>query len=276
MTIRGDAARSSCGVTVYPHGGLQDPRRFDYLTVVGGLLRRRHHCNPQVTAYLQLAADHGIPLVGLGTGTFALAHAGVMTGSRCCVSWYHLADFQGSFPDIEAVADQLFVIEKDRITCAGGTGVVDVAAYLLEQHLSTSAAMKVLRLLHVDHLRSPSTPQWQSSNDPDIVDERVRRAIVLMEQNLTEPLPVATIARALQLSPRQLQRVFRKATGQSLMAFARELRLRYAREQLVRTTRPITSIAYECGFADASHFARWYRRAHGEAPSTTRRAIRDS
>jgi transcriptional regulator GlxA family with amidase domain len=55
------------------------------------------------------------------------------------------------------------------------------------------------------------------------------------------------------------------------MDFCRELRLDYAREQLMRTTRPITHIACECGFSDSSHFARCYRRAFGESPSDSRR-----
>ncbi|GJL83371.1 MAG: AraC family transcriptional regulator [marine bacterium B5-7] len=273
MTIHGEAVRASCGVTVRPHDGPRDPSSFHYLTVVGGLLNNRHHRDPHLSKYLTLAANKRIPLIGLGTGSFALAHAGLMNGRRCCVSWYHLAEFQEAFPELEVVADQLFVIEHDRITCAGGTGVVDVAAHLLEQHCGASAAIKALRLLHVEHLRAPTTPQWQSSTDSVVGDAKVRRAVLMMEQNLTNPLPISKIAQSLQLSPRQLQRKFRRATGKSLMDFSRELRLEYAREQILRTKRPITNIAYECGFSDSSHFARCYRRCFGESPSATRRQV---
>jgi AraC-like DNA-binding protein len=50
----------------------------------------------------------------------------------------------------------------------------------------------------------------------------------------------------------------------------RELRLRHA-DWLVRNTRrPLTDIAVECGFADASHFSRCYRAQFGCPPSAER------
>ncbi len=77
-----------------------------------------------------------MPLIGVCTGVFALIKAGVMGGRRCCVSWYHHGDLTRRFPDIEPVADRLFVDDGNRLTCAGGTAAADLAAYLVERHLA--------------------------------------------------------------------------------------------------------------------------------------------
>src|SRR5688572_2376567 len=126
MSLGDCAVKSSSGVVVQPTERLCHPKQLDYLTVVGGLLRASDYRNSKLAEYLREVAGAGLPLIGLGTGSFALAHAGLLAGRRCCVSWYHLQDFRDAFPNQPVVSDQLFVVDRDRITCAGGTGVVDL------------------------------------------------------------------------------------------------------------------------------------------------------
>ena len=78
---------SSCGVKVQPDARPGDPRDFDYVVVVGGLLHGGEAMDDASIAYLRTAAASGVPLVGVCTGSFVLARAGLMRGHRCCVSW---------------------------------------------------------------------------------------------------------------------------------------------------------------------------------------------
>src|SRR5262252_2494869 len=108
-TVMGEGAQpitASCGVAITPWEPYRDPADFDYVVVVGGLLGKREGKGnsehdrdaAKVTDYLRAAAASKCVLVGLGTGTFILARAGVMDGYRSCVSWYHLNDFRTEFP----------------------------------------------------------------------------------------------------------------------------------------------------------------------------------
>jgi transcriptional regulator GlxA family with amidase domain len=267
-----DPVRSSCGVAIAPWEIYPPPDRFDYIVVVGGLLHTGHNPPASMSAYLHEAAARGVRLIGLCTGVFLLIRAGLMKGRRCCVSWYHYQDLVDEFPDVEPIADQLFVTDGNRITCAGGAGAVDLAAWLIERHCGRSWAQKSLRILVVDKARAPNAAQPQPAVLKATRNERVRRAILLMEQHLGDPLSVEEIARRVNISKRQLERIFRQETGKSPHEIALELRLRYGQWLLTRTARPITEIASECGFADSSHFSRAYRNAFGEPPSTTRSA----
>lgn len=265
--------RSSCGVDVTPWETFPDPARFDYVVVVGGLLHAGPDTPPEMAKYLKRAASASVRLIGLCTGVFLLIRAGLMKGKRCCVSWYHYQDLVDEFPDVEPIADQLFVTDGNRITCAGGAGAVDLAAWLIERHCGRAWAQKSLRILVIDRARAPNSSQPQPPSMKATRNERVRRAILLMEQHLGDPLSVEEIARRVNISKRQLERIFRQELGKSPHEVALELRLNYGQWLLLRTNRPITDIAAECGFADSSHFSRAYRNAFAETPSSARQTI---
>jgi len=270
MTRRQAPVRASCGVQVSGTSDLADPRQFNYIVVVGGLL----HAGPQLDeasiAYLKGAAQAGVALVGLCTGSFILARAGLMGGRKCCVSWYHCQDFAAEFPDLEPVADRLFVADGDRITCAGGGGTADLATFLIERHVGRSVAQKSRHVLLLDRARAGTDAQPHPPMVEGVVDERVRRAMLMMEQNMTDPLPITEIALRLKLSTRQLERLFLSVVGTRPTEFYRSLRLRYARWLLDNTNRQVTDIAIDAGFSDCAHFSRHFKATHGFAPSEQR------
>jgi transcriptional regulator GlxA family with amidase domain len=178
------------------------------------------------------------------------------------------------FPHHTPVADQLFVIDGDRITCSGGGGTADLATYLIERHIGRAVAQKSRHVLLLDRARSGSDAQPHPPIAEGIVDERIRRAMLLMEQHLTDPLPIAEIAQRLHLSTRQLERLFQTVAGMRPASFYRSLRLRYARWLLDNTNRLVTDIALDAGFSDCAHFSRQFKAMHGFTPSETRGGAR--
>jgi len=213
MSARQRAVIASCGVQVQPTSALLPPEALDYLVVVGGILHGGPQVDEPTLRYLREVGLTRVPMIGICTGSFVLCRAGVMKGHRSCVSWYHHKDFREAFPDHEVLADRLFLIDGLRTTCAGGAGTAALASYLIERHLGQAAALKATQVLLFERPRHGSDPQ----PDPPIVDSvhepRVRRALLLMEQNLTQTVPLAAIARELGLSLRQLERLCRKHLG---------------------------------------------------------------
>jgi transcriptional regulator GlxA family with amidase domain len=274
MTSRPDPVRSSCGVSVGRTSPFVDPRQFNYIVVVGGILHAGRQLDEETIRYLKEADAAGVTLVGLCTGSFILARAGLMTGRKCCVSWYHYQDFMDEFPHHHPVADQLFVVDGDRITCSGGGGTADLATYLIERHIGRAVAQKSRHVLLLDRARLGSDAQPHPPIAEGVVDERIRRAMLLMEQHLTDPLPIADIAQRLNLSTRQLERLFQTVARMRPAAFYRSLRLRYARWLLDNTNRLVTDIALDAGFSDCAHFSRQFKAMHGFTPSATRGGVR--
>lgn len=265
-----DPVPSSCGVTVQPNGRLGDPARFDYLVVVGGLLDEIPNISPAYSRFLQRAAAAGVPLVGLCTGAFILHRAGLMRGHRACVSWFCHADFLEQFDGLEPISDQIFVVDGDRLTCAGGASSAHLAAFLVEKHVGRAQASKSLHIMIIDSALQPDRPQPGIPLELKTEDPLVRRALLLMQQRIDAPLSVTELARHVGTGKRRLERHFRAALDTSPQAAFLGVRLAFARHLLEATEHPISSIAVECGFCDSSHLSRMFRQRYGCRPSELR------
>ena len=270
MSCRREPVRASCGVTLQPTSALLPPASLDYVVVVGGIL----HAGPQIdeatTRYLREVGATRTPLIGICTGSFVLCRAGLMEGRRSCVNWYHYQDFREAFPSHDVVADRLFVADGPRITCAGGAGSAALATHLIEQHLGRAQAQKATQVLLFDRPRQGSDAQPHPPLSEGISEPRVRRALLLMEQNLTRTISIGTIAEELGVSTRQLERLCRENVGVGPASLYRQLRMRYASWLIQNTDRSMTDIAIETGFADCAHFSRQFKDAYGISPSTHR------
>ena len=115
--------------------------------------------------------------------------------------------------------------------------------------------------------------RWEALGYLTAEKDSLRQAVLLMEKNLSPPLEIAVIARLVGTSTRQLERAFAAETGSSPSDFYRTLRLKYGRWLLTSSDAPINELAFECGFADASHFIRHFKAQFGMAPGRLREAL---
>lgn len=100
----------------------------------------------------------------------------------------------------------------------------------------------------------------------------LRRAEDLVRDRFREALRIADVAEAVGVHPAHLASVFRDRHGLPLGAFIRRLRLEWSADRLTRSADSLSSIAYEAGFADQSHFTRAFKRFAGLPPGAYRRA----
>lgn len=274
--VMGDGpVRASCGLLATPDEPLGEPGRFDYVAVCGGngYLDNREDAN--LAAFLRDAVDAGIPLIGVCTGTFDIARAGLMHGYRACVHWNVYDAFRDQFPGIDAVPDQIFLDGGARITCAGSAGAADLALHLISRHCGSEPAQQVIRHMMLQEMRPATYPQAHFHSDlSGIGDDCVRRAAHLMEQSLNEPITTRQIARHVDVSLRQLERRFREQLDTTPGSYYRSLRLRYGAWLLRHTELSIGTIANDCGFSDGAHFSRHFRNTYGLPPSQLRAGLR--
>lgn len=106
-----------------------------------------------------------------------------------------------------------------------------------------------------------------SSQQPKLAE-----SITLMENNLEEPLNLNDLANYINLSRRQLERLFQKHLNCSPSRFYLKLRLAKAQTLLRETQGPIVTIANKCGFVSMPHFSKVYREYIGMAPRDERRS----
>ncbi|QEW19466.1 Carnitine catabolism transcriptional activator [Marinibacterium anthonyi] len=266
-----DPVTSSCGINVQPKERLGDPARFDYIVVVGGLMDEMPNLSPAHTKFLHAASEAGVPLVGICTGAFMLHQAGLLDGYRCCVSWFHHAEFLEQFEGLTPVADQIFVVDGDRLTCSGGVSSAHLAAHLVEKHIGRAQANKSLHIMIIDDPLQAEKPQPGITLDFKTRDPIVLKTLLLMQQNIDTPLSVQDIAKRTGHSKRQLERHFRAALNTSPQAAFLDIRLSLAHHLIETSDKSIAQIAVDCGFCDSSHLSRMFRRRFDTTPHALRR-----
>src|SRR5882757_8644278 len=237
--------RASCGIQITPWETFEKAEPFDYVVVVGGLLHSGAGANEATLQFIRRAATTDATLVGICTGVFSLMRAGVLDGHRICVSWFHYWDFIERFPSVNSdalIADRLFVIDRRRITCSGGRASIDVAAAILLRHFEHATVQKALRILLVGEMQKGNAPQPHPPGLEPVTHPKVRRAILLMEQHIGQPLSLGELAARLEMSVRQLERLFAAETGKSPHAYGRQIRIRMASWLLTSSDRTVADI----------------------------------
>jgi len=266
-----EAIPSSCGIVVQPEERLGDPARFDYLVVVGGLVDEIENLHPDTVRFLARAVAVGVPLVGVCTGAFILHRAGLMQGYRACVSWFHHEDFLERFDGLKPVSDQIFVVDRDRLTCSGGVSSAHLAAFIVERHLGRARAAKSLHIMIIDEAMAAEEPQPGMPLALAAKDVLVRKALLLMQQSIDAPLSIARVVARLGVSRRKLERHFREALGVTPLEADRLIRVERAKHLLKTSERSATQIAADTGFCDLPHLIRVFRAAEGMTPDAFRR-----
>ncbi|PDT51553.1 MULTISPECIES: helix-turn-helix domain-containing protein [Sinorhizobium] len=263
---------SSCGVQVAPTSDFVDPGEFDYIAVVGGLLSVEQPVDHETTRFLKRAASKSVPLIGLCTGSFILAEAGLMKEHQTCVSWLHYHEFRERFPDHDVRPDRLFNLDRKRGSCAGGSSAADLAAALVRRHISRDAERNALEVLQIEKARSQFDIQTRQPLHDYVNDNRVMATLINMEQHLEGGITIEQLAASVGLSRRQLERLFSEKAGMSPALAFRRLRLERARQILLTSKKPIIEVALDVGFVNTSHFTKEFRRTYGRTPAE----IRDS
>jgi transcriptional regulator GlxA family with amidase domain len=271
VTLSGHPAAASNGLMLTPCAMLSAAERFDIVFVVGGVDVRNAVDRSVATALRKLARD-GVALGALCTGTFALAEARLLHGYRCAIHWENLGAIREEFPDIEFVED-FYAFDRDRITCTGGIAPLDMMLAIIQARLGRRVSAQIAAQFLIERGRAADERQLrQGSAATTATPRRLADAVRLIEDSVEAPLATEEVARRVNISTRQLERLFRRHLGISPAAFAAATRLDRARALLRQTAMPITDIGLACGFASASHFSTAYRGRFGHAPRTERSA----
>ncbi|PRH35553.1 GlxA family transcriptional regulator [Burkholderia gladioli] len=271
-SVDGEAVAASNGMVARPTHRLDlDAPLPDLMIVCGGTQVREAVDAPVIHALRELAR-RGMPLGGICTGAYALMAAGLLDGYRGTVHWENLSALHAEFPAV-SIVDELFVIDRDRVTCTGGTAPLDLMIGIVAAERGQELATRVSEQFVLQRIRGASDPQ------PIPVDARVGfsrgelvEAVRLMEANIEEPLPLADLARLIALSERQMQRMFKHYLSTSPTHYYLSVRLKHAREILRNSDVSIAQVTSLSGFRSACHFSKAYRAQFGHAPSQERRA----
>lgn len=275
VSLDGAAVTASNGFVTVPDGPLSAADGLDALFVCGGI-GSEHVGHGGACARLRRLAAQGVALGALCTGTYLLARAGVLDGYRCTTHWENLTGFAEEFPHL-TVVPKLFEIDRNRLTCSGGTAGIDLMLQVIARQLGRAVATAVSDQMVHHRIREDSEGQrMELRNRLNISHPKLLKAVAQMEANVETPLSCAELAKRIFVSPRQLERLFHQHLGVSPTRYYLGIRLQRARQLLTQTSLSILNVALACGFVSASHFSKCYRDHFERAPSDERGVSRRS
>ncbi|MEL6617742.1 MAG: GlxA family transcriptional regulator [Pseudomonadota bacterium] len=220
---------------------------------------------------------HGGILGAISGGVFPLVRSGVMAGHKCSVHWCYETAFRAEFPEI-GMTDDVITMDRRRYTVSGAASAFDLALHLIADRLGPEIAHEVACWFQHATARGEGVQQripTQPSASPS-TPSLVVRATAMFAARIENPVSVAEVANTLGVTPRQVERAFKKATGQSPSHYYRHMRMKAARQLVLYSNDTVLSIAQAVGYTSSTPLMAHYRDAFGVSPHEDRQRINSS
>ncbi|MBL7851021.1 MAG: DJ-1/PfpI family protein [Cyclobacteriaceae bacterium] len=231
----------------------------------------------RVKPWLKAFYDLGVFLGSICSGALILARAGMLDGRKCTTHWKNIEYMREQFPDVTVLEDKLFVYDQRIFTSAGMSSGIDMSLSILEEQQGPVVTAKVAREMVVYLRRNDSDRQqtiyldYRTHFNPAI--HKVQDYIISHpEKNPT----LEELGSVGNLSVRNLTRLFKKATGHTIIEFKNSVKVEMARSLLHNRNLTLDAIARQCGFDSARHLRRIWTQTTGTTPKSFQLGLRDS
>ena len=269
ISLDGNSVEASNGAEILIKQSAATIENVKIIFVVSGVNVQMYE-DERLFAFLRRISRLGSVVGALCTGAHLLAKAGLLNDRRCTIHWENLGAFRELFPEIEVSAD-IYEVDKNRITCSGGTAGLDMMLFLIGKQYGDQIVAEITEQFIHDKIREPHDQQrTELRTRIGITHPKLLIAVGDMESNLEDPLGQTELALRAGLSTRQLERLFRKYMSMTPTRYYLNLRLKRANQLLYQTTMSILTVALACGFVSASHFSKCYKEYYTRSPREER------
>lgn len=245
------------------------PESVDTLLIVGG----------DDSGLLDLAADEAVRkwtvdctltarrYGSVCSGTFVLAHFGLLSGKRVATHWSVCTRLAERWPELEVDPNSLFVNDGPLWTSAGVTTGIDMSLEMVSTDLGKTVAHAIAKRL-VLYARRPGHQSQFSSilSAQSHADAPFASLIEWMRENLTQPLTVPCMAEKVRMSERTFLRRFTQSIGETPAHFVETLRLDHTRT-LLAAGMSLKDVAIQTGYSTSAQLSKAFERRFGMTPT---------
>jgi AraC-like DNA-binding protein len=116
----------------------------------------------------------------------------------------------------------------------------------------------------------------RAANQESHVVRKIEQSISYMLQHVNQPLQVATLAAAVNVSPSHYSALFKRWTGSPPIDYFIQLRMRHACQLFDNTSLNVKEVAAVLGYDDPFYFSRTFKTINRIAPSEYRVLSKES
>ncbi len=273
---RAGSVVSSSGLAFKVDCGYQDFHlESDLLLVAGGPRVPQFRPEQGFLSWLSATAQGASRFGAVCTGVFLLGHAGLLANREITTHWDDAEMLSEQFPEANVRPDKIFVRDGNLFTCGGVTAGIDLCLSLIAEDWGHELAMKVAKRLIVyirrDGGQSQYSPYLAVGPDQDSI---VSRVVKFVTKHISDVLTIEDIADAVGISRRTFSRTFARHAHVTPSVFVEQLRIDVARKLLEETDVPLKTVAFRCGFRNATHMRMIFTRQLDITPKRYRERVR--
>jgi transcriptional regulator GlxA family with amidase domain len=214
----------------------------------------------------------GVCLSSICSGALILAEMGMLNGVRCTTHWKCLPYAKKRYPKAFFTDDILYAFDKDIFTSAGMTAGIDMALALVEKWTNPLLAAKIAREMVINIRRVETRSQQNIFLDfKNHFNADVYKAQEILADRLDASYTIRDLAKELNMSDRQLARLFKSHTRQTIQAYRENQRLEHGQQLLFNTELSVKQIAFQCGYESSRQFTRLWKNRKEATPLESRR-----
>ncbi|MGP3634424.1 GlxA family transcriptional regulator [Streptomyces sp. 24-1644] len=266
--------RTEGGYDLLVTAGLDALERADTVLVPGWQQAPGTEVPPAVVAAVRGAHRRGARIVGICSGAFVLAAAGLLDGRRAATHWARAAELAARFPQVRVDPAVLYLDHGDVATSAGSAACVDLCLHLVSTDQGAAYAMRIARQMVMPPHREGCQLQYAELPTSGPVADTLAPLLEWLAGRLDQPVSVAEMAVRSQVSARTLTRRFTEQLGISPGRWVLDRRIAATRALLEETDLPVETIARRVGLSSAVNLRRRFHEALRTTPAAYRRAFR--
>jgi transcriptional regulator GlxA family with amidase domain len=265
VTLDGKQITSSSGLPVAPSKKLSDIDRIEDVFILSSY-DYSQHANLNTSRALRAISSKINRFVGMDTGAWLLAEAGLLDGKSATIHWDVLDEMAEQFPDVNVLEDR-FILDDGVATTGGVSTTFDFILDMVAKQLGTMLRLEVAAFFRHGNRSRLSDPLLRLTGQ-----QKVDAAIAHMRRNIETPLSINDIAYKMQIHPKELNLLFHQIINAPPGHIYKRIRLREAKRLIEMSRLSISEIAFRIGYQNHASFTRAFKQEFKVEP----RSIRDN
>jgi transcriptional regulator GlxA family with amidase domain len=268
------------GVSIVVQDAIDDIDHTDIVFVPNVMVEDEEsirRLDDRLVDWIRRMYEGGASLYAACGGSIVLARAGLLDGLETTTHWGYARLMRRAFPSV-TVREERIIVQAGlghRIVCCGGASSwQDLCLYIIARHAGGDEAIRISKIFLYQWHREGQLPYASFVQNTDHDDAVINDVQDWLAKQYRRHDVVAAVVERSGLSKRTFDRRFRRATGQSALAYVQSLRVEEAKHLLETTDQPVEGIAAAVGYEDTRYFRSLFHRLTGMQPGAYRRKFR--
>lgn len=202
--------------------------------------------------WLNVQNDNKVNICSICTGAFLLAQAGILNNRKCTTHWNRVNDFKLWYPEVTLLENRLFIKDDHIYTSAGVSAGIDLALHIVESLYGIKLTVDVAKQMVVYFRRGSEDAQISAFlAHRNHINNRIHEAQDFIINHLEDASSNVNVAERVNMSVRNLTRLFKKHTGITIGDYRKKIRIERALN-LLEEENTLDTVARACGLKSTS------------------------